>query len=110
MQLFSTIFYGIRNWFEICKNQESTPLTDKEDEEDVIPGTLLLKLQTFIRSHQYFANDFHSLKLYEQSLICRCFFFCIGPKHFFESLFCTELDLKPEKIDNSMRKSILSFI
>ena len=39
LQLFSTIFYYIRNWFEICKNQESTPLTDKEDEEDVIPGT-----------------------------------------------------------------------
>ena len=38
LQLFRTIFDFIRNWFETCKNQESTPSTNKEDEEGVIPG------------------------------------------------------------------------
>ena len=45
LQLFRTIFDYICNWVETCKNQDSTALTyEEEDEEDVMPGTVLLKL------------------------------------------------------------------
>ena len=92
LQLFCTIPKNNCNWFATCKKQEFTPSTYKKDEEDVTPGTLLLKLQIFISSQQCLANNVGSSKFYEQSLICQCFS-CIGSKHFLESLFCTELNL-----------------
>ena len=81
LQLFRTIFDYIRNWFETCKNQDSTPLMhEEEDEEDVIPGTVLLKLQIFISSQKCFANNFHSSKLVSA-------FFVLDLNIFFESFF-----------------------
>ena len=41
LQLFRTIPKYNCNWFATCKKQEFTPSTNKEDEEDVTPGTLL---------------------------------------------------------------------
>ena len=55
LKLFRTIL-DYHSWFKTRKNQESTPLTYQK--EDVIPGTVLLKLQIFTGSQKCFASPF----------------------------------------------------